>query len=118
MANRGSSKTPEGSNAMVENRSRIMATVLEVVPSTEPKFYLRLRIESVEAMAGYENLAKAGQIIEAYPNFRREEGQELDYTTEGNKHLLEAEDLKPGDELTATVYYRENSVLLMDWQRH
>lgn len=106
-----------GKDAVSENRSKIVATVLSVVRPGGSRFYLRLRVELVEGIANNEPAVKIGQIIEAYPNFKREEGKELDYTTEENKHMVKAGDLEEGNRIMAVVYYRGNSVLLMDWQR-
>lgn len=112
-----SDNQPGNINAVSLNRSKVVATVMDVVRSNESRFYLRLRIENVEEMAGYYHAVKSDQIIEAYPNFKREEGKELDYTTQGNQHMLNAENLKPGNRISAVVYSRGNSYLLMDWQR-
>ncbi|MCG8606237.1 hypothetical protein MJD09_14790, partial [bacterium] len=105
-----------------ENRSRVLATILEVVPQTESKFYLRMRVESTDAVAGFENVAKVGDILEAYPNFKRQEGRAINMATEENQHLLQAQNLQAGAQIIAIVYYRQtgakNVVLLMDWQKH
>ncbi|MGH7596724.1 MAG: hypothetical protein ACREOI_10250 [bacterium] len=106
----------------MENRSRIVATVLEVTPREAPGFLLRLRIDASGAMPGYASFAKIGEEINAYPNFVRQEGLAINYTDEQNKALLQAGALKTGDQIIAEIYYhdgqgRENTWLLMSWQR-
>ncbi len=108
----------------MENRSQIVATVLEVTPREAPGFYLRLRIDAANAMPGYASFAKISEEINAYPNFVRQEGRAVDYADEKNKLLLQAGTLKAGDQIIAEVYYRggqgrESVWLLMSWrQKH
>jgi hypothetical protein len=109
-----------GSGGGVENRSRIVATVLEVMSQEAPGFYLRLRIDSADVTPGYASFAKIGEEINAYPNFVRPEGQGINYTDEKNKSLLQARTLRADDQIIAEVYYRggrKNTWLLMSWQR-
>lgn len=106
----------------MENRSQIVATVLEVTPREAPGFYLRLRINAADAMPGYASFAKIGEEINAYPNFVHQEGRAVDYADEKNKSLLQAGTLKAGDQIVAEVYYRggqgrESTWILMSWQR-
>ena len=106
-------------NAVADNRSQIMATVVEVLPLDDSRFRIHLRIESVEPVEGYQSFAETGEVIDAYPNFIRREDPGVDSELNKNLHLLQAGNLKPGDRIEAKVYYRgpENSWLLMDWNR-
>lgn len=111
-----------GGGGVMENRSLIFATVLEVTPQEAPGYCLRLRVDVADAMPGYMSFAKIGEEINTYPNFMRQEGRAVDYTDEGNKSLLQAGTLKTGDQIIAEVYYRgwqnrENTWLLMRWRR-
>jgi hypothetical protein len=114
--------SPPGSGAVMENRSLIFATVLQVTPQAAPGFCLRLRIDVADPMPGYMSFAKIGEEINAYPNFVRQEGQAVNYADESNKSLLQAGTLKAGDQIIAEVYHRgwrsrENTWLLMRWRR-
>ena len=103
---------------MVDNRSRIDATVLKIITLNEYKFYLRLQINNTEEVSGYQSFAKVDNIIDAYPNFKRKEGENIDYSTGVNKHLLQALHLKKGDKIGANIYYRKQGVvLLLDWKK-
>jgi hypothetical protein len=108
-------------DAIVDNRSRIEATVVEVQPLKAPRFRLRLRVDEVEPVGDYPNLAEAGQVIEVYPNFVRKEGKALDPGSEENRHMAQARSLKAGDRIVAVVYRRgsrpEGPWLLMSWQK-
>lgn len=106
----------------MENRSQIVATVLEVTLQEAPGFCLRLRIDTAGATPGYASFAKSGEEINVYPNFVRQEGRTVDYADEKNKPLLQAGTLKAGDQIVAEVYYRggqgrESTWILMSWQR-
>lgn len=107
--------------AIVDNRSRVVATIVESVPLKAPNFRLRLRVEAVEPVEGYASLAQVGDVIDVYPNFVRKEGRALDPGAPENRHMAEARSLKPGDKISAVVYRRDHktqgSWLLMSWQR-
>lgn len=110
-----------GQDAVIDNRSRIEATVVEVQPLKAPRFRLRLRVDKVDTVAGYPSLATAGEEIDVYPNLVRREGQAIDPGSEENRHMLAARELNPGDKITAVVYRRgqgpNGAWLLMEWQR-
>ena len=108
-----------GMDAVVDNRSRIVATVVEAVPLEPPRYRLQLRIEKVEAIAGYASFAEVDDEIDTYPNYLRREGQTMDYGSAENQQMLQAGGLQPYDRITAVIYYRgagkDKTSLLMSW---
>lgn len=105
----------------VDNRSNILAKVLEIVALDSARFYLRLQILKANTVSGFESFAKAGQEINAYPNFRRSEGQAIHISSEHNQSMLLTRNLQPGDRIMGEVYYRggsgtESTWLLMSWK--
>jgi hypothetical protein len=106
---------------VVENRSRITATVLDVVSIRSSRFYVRLQVNSVEQVKGYVSFAEVGQDINAYPNFIRQEGKAIDYDSKENAQMSEVGNLHPGDQIIAEVYLRgpkeQNSWLMMNWKK-
>jgi hypothetical protein len=107
---------------VVENRSRIQASVLEVIPVDSVRFYVRLRVIEADTIFGYQSFAQTGQEINAYPNFHRQEGQPMTYSSGHNEQMLQIRALEAGDRISAEVYFRggsgvNNRWLLMDWQK-
>ena len=114
-------KSGSETGSVVENRSTISATVIEVEQLATNRFRIALKITKVESVENYENLAKVGEVINVYPNFIRKEGQELDYSSDQNKQMLLAGTLLQNSNITAEVYYRggrgdRNRWLLLSWQ--